>query len=68
MLICFHVGVTLSNLSGTCQKMDGGDVIGTGQNHLFTQNHLDLRNSVFDHLHDNLLKYLPQEEDDLLAQ
>ena len=58
----------MSNLATTCQKIDGGDVVGSGQNHLFSQTHLDLRQNVFDHLHDNLLKYLPQEEDDLLAQ
>ena len=60
------VGVNVPSLSTTCQKIDGGDVIGTGQNYLFTPNHLDLRKSVFDHLHDNLLKYLPHEEDDLI--
>ena len=46
----------MSNLATTCQKIDGGDVVGSGQN-LFSQTHLDLRQNVFDHLHDNLLKY-----------
>lgn len=43
--------------------MDNGDVVGAGYNILVSQNHLDLRKSVFDHLHDNLLKYLPDEEE-----
>ena len=45
----------MSNLGTTCQKIDGGDVVGSGQNHLFSQTHLDLRQNVFDHLHDNLI-------------
>ena len=44
--------------------MDGAEVVGTGQNQLFTQGHLDLRQSVFDHLHDNLLKYLPDDDEE----
>ncbi|XP_053405334.1 WD repeat-containing protein 93-like isoform X3 [Mercenaria mercenaria] len=58
-------GTSVANLHSTCQKVESNDVVGTGHNLLFTQAHLDLRQSVFDHLHDNLLKYLPEEDENM---
>ncbi|XP_060554137.1 WD repeat-containing protein 93-like isoform X3 [Ruditapes philippinarum] len=58
-------GSSVANLLATCQKVESNDVIGTGHNLLFTQAHLDLRQSVFDHIHDNLLKYLPEDDENM---
>ncbi|XP_052279521.1 WD repeat-containing protein 93-like isoform X3 [Dreissena polymorpha] len=60
--------VSVSNLHGSCQKVEPGDVVATGTNVLFTQNHLDLRKSVFTHLHDNLAKYQTEDDEGVTAQ
>lgn len=56
-------GSTAPNIHIASQKIDTGEVIGTGQNHIFTSNNMDVRKEVFKHLHDNLLPYLPKEEE-----
>ncbi|XP_071103091.1 WD repeat-containing protein 93-like isoform X2 [Haliotis cracherodii] len=53
---------TSSSIYSACQKIDSGEVIGTGQSHLLTANHLEGRDTMFDHLHGNLLKYLPKDK------
>jgi hypothetical protein len=63
--LLYSVGSSVANLLATCQKVESNDVIGTGHNLLFTQAHLDLRQSVFDHIHDNLLKYLPEDDENM---
>ena len=55
-------GVTVGSLQGACQKAEGAEVVGQGSNVLFTSSHLDMRRSVFDHLHDGLAKYAGDEE------
>ena len=45
------------------QKVDQGEVIGTGQNHILTTNNLDLRKEIFSHNYKNLLQYLPKEDE-----
>ncbi|KAK3602510.1 hypothetical protein CHS0354_029323 [Potamilus streckersoni] len=54
-----HIG----NLYQACQKVDTGEVIGMGHNNIVTPAHLDLRKTVFEHLHEDLLKYLPKDEE-----
>ncbi|KAL3866222.1 hypothetical protein ACJMK2_043544 [Sinanodonta woodiana] len=54
-----HVG----NLYQACQKVDTGEVIGMGYNNIVTPAHLDLRKTVFEHLHEDLLKYLPKDDE-----
>lgn len=56
-------GNTASSVHSACQKVDSGEVIGTGVNHILTPNHKDMRKEVFAHLHDNLMEYLPKEEE-----
>ncbi|XP_046350469.2 WD repeat-containing protein 93-like isoform X7 [Haliotis rufescens] len=53
---------TSSSIYSACQKIDSGEVIGTGQSHLLTANHLEGRDTMFDHLHGNLMKYLPKDK------
>lgn len=55
-------GNLASSIYATCQKVDTGEVIGTGQNHVLSTTHIDLRKEVFDHLHENLIEYLPKDE------
>ncbi|XP_064649847.1 WD repeat-containing protein 93-like isoform X2 [Lineus longissimus] len=45
-----------------------GDVIGTGLSHILTASHLELRKTVFEHLHEQHIKYLPQEEEEKVIQ
>jgi len=58
--------MTTGNLATTVyqstQKVDTGDVIGTGLNHILTTNNLETRQEVFKHLHDSLMEYLPNTE------
>ncbi|XP_069138449.1 WD repeat-containing protein 93-like isoform X3 [Argopecten irradians] len=49
-------------ISAACQKIDSGDVIGTGQNHILTTAHLDLRAEIFETNYKHMLEYLPKEE------
>lgn len=56
-------GNPASSIHSACQKVDSGEVIGTGVNHILTPNHKDMRKEVFAHLHDNLMEYLPKEEE-----
>ncbi|XP_078314184.1 WD repeat-containing protein 93-like isoform X3 [Crassostrea virginica] len=56
-------GNTASSVYSACQKVDSGEVIGTGVNHILTPNHKEMRKEVFAHLHDNLMEYLPKEEE-----
>jgi len=58
----------VTNLLASVQKVESGDVVGTGQNLLFTQNHLDLKKSAFEHLHENLLKYQNDEDEGISLQ
>ncbi|XP_046574489.1 WD repeat-containing protein 93-like [Haliotis rubra] len=53
---------TSSSTYSACQKIDSGEVIGTGQSHLLSANHLEGRDTMFNHLHENLLKYLPKDK------
>ncbi|XP_067664701.1 WD repeat-containing protein 93-like isoform X3 [Haliotis asinina] len=55
---------TSSSTYSACQKIDSGEVIGTGQNHLLSANHLEGRDTMFNHLHENLLKYLPKDNNE----
>jgi hypothetical protein len=43
--------------------VDTGEVIGTGVNHILTPTHKEMRKEVFAHLHDNLIDYLPKEDE-----
>ncbi|XP_061173188.1 WD repeat-containing protein 93-like isoform X1 [Saccostrea echinata] len=56
-------GNTSSSVYSACQKVDAGEVIGTGINHILTPSHKEMRKEVFAHLHDNLIDYLPKEEE-----
>ncbi|XP_033749813.1 WD repeat-containing protein 93-like isoform X3 [Pecten maximus] len=50
------------SIHGACQKVDSGEVIGTGQNHILTTSHLDLRTEIFENNYKHMLDYLPKEE------
>ncbi|XP_062569540.1 WD repeat-containing protein 93-like isoform X6 [Saccostrea cucullata] len=56
-------GNTSSSVYSACQKVDTGEVVGTGVNHILTPSHKEMRKEVFAHLHDNLIDYLPKEEE-----
>ncbi|XP_048736712.1 WD repeat-containing protein 93-like isoform X3 [Ostrea edulis] len=56
-------GNTSSSVYSACQKVDTGEVIGTGVNHILTPSHKEMRKEVFAHLHDNLIDYLPKEDE-----
>ncbi|XP_041365295.1 WD repeat-containing protein 93-like isoform X2 [Gigantopelta aegis] len=49
-------------LSVACNKVDQGEVIGSGQNHIVTPQHFALRDKMFDHLHENVLQYIPPKD------
>ncbi|KAK3097698.1 hypothetical protein FSP39_012246 [Pinctada imbricata] len=51
-----------SSIHSACSKIDSGEVIGSGVNHILTPSHLERRKDVFNHLHDNLIDYLPKTE------
>lgn len=50
-----------SSIYASCQKIDSGEVIGTGQNHVLSTTQIDLRKEVFDHLHENLAEYVQKD-------
>ncbi|OWF46969.1 WD repeat-containing protein 93 [Mizuhopecten yessoensis] len=55
-------GNLASSTHGACQKVDSGDVIGTGQNHILTSSHLEQRAEIFENNYKHMLDYLPKEE------
>ncbi|CAC5396496.1 unnamed protein product [Mytilus coruscus] len=55
-------GNLASSVYSTCQKVDTGEVIGTGQNHVLSTTQIELRKEVFDHLHENLLEYASKDD------
>ncbi|KAL5004784.1 hypothetical protein ScPMuIL_018240 [Solemya velum] len=55
-------GILCLTINLACQKVEGGDVVAMGNNHILTQSHLDQRRKVFDVLHENILHYLPKED------
>ncbi|KAK6188663.1 hypothetical protein SNE40_004797 [Patella caerulea] len=55
-------GSTSSSVMSACQKVDSGEVIGTGQHHIITSTHLEQRDSMFEQQHENMMKYLPAED------
>lgn len=54
-------GNLASSIYASCQKIDSGEVIGTGQNHVLSTTQIDLRKEVFDHLHENLAEYVQKD-------
>ncbi|ESP05506.1 hypothetical protein LOTGIDRAFT_228061 [Lottia gigantea] len=54
---------TTTSLQSACQKVDSGEVIGTGQNHVLSGSHLDLRDAMFNHLNEKLLPYLKDDDE-----
>ncbi|XP_050402874.1 WD repeat-containing protein 93 isoform X2 [Patella vulgata] len=55
-------GSTSSSVMSACQKVDSGEVIGTGQHHIITSGHLEQRDSLFEQQHENMMKYLPEAD------
>ena len=55
-------GVQWSSPFQLSKTVDNGSVIGTGVNHLVSTHHLETRMSVFKALHEQHIKYLPNEE------
>lgn len=53
-------GNLASSVYSATQKIDTGEVLGTGLNHVLSTTQIELRKEVFDHLHENLLDYLPK--------
>lgn len=53
-------GNLASSVYSATQKIDTGEVLGTGLNHVLSTTQIELRKEVFDHLHENLLEYLPK--------
>ena len=45
-------------------KVDTGDVLGTGLNHILSSAQLESRDQIFNHKHDQHLKYLPTEKEE----
>lgn len=45
-----------------CQKVDTGEVLGTGQTHILSSTWLETYDTNFQNLHENAKKYLKQEE------
>ena len=61
-LCCTFSGVQWSSPFQLSKTVDNGSVIGTGLNHLVSTHHLETRMSVFKALHEQHIKYLPDEE------
>ena len=56
-------GIQYSSAQQLAKTVDStGDVIGTGSNHLISEQHLELRTARFEHLHQQLLQYKPVED------
>ncbi|XP_035666401.1 WD repeat-containing protein 93-like [Branchiostoma floridae] len=47
------------------KAVDMGDVIGTGGNHVLLAEHLNQRKTVFNVVHEQQVRHLPQEEEDV---
>ena len=60
--VLFVVGTTSSSQLSLSKSSDLGDVIGMGTNHLVSLQHLEGRDSMFGHHHQQHMKYLPKEE------
>ncbi|XP_005089078.1 WD repeat-containing protein 93 isoform X2 [Aplysia californica] len=53
-----------SSVASAISKVDTGDVLGVGTNHVLSSAHLESRDVMFKHRHDSMLKYLPEEKED----
>ncbi|KAK3791393.1 hypothetical protein RRG08_012575 [Elysia crispata] len=53
-----------SSIASALTKVDTGDVLGTGLNHIVSSAHLESRDQIFNHKHEQYLKYLPLEKEE----